>query len=212
MALNGPDGELNWFIPSTFLNYKWRNDDHWWQQWWLLRRYCQWYNRVQLSKRSMGSLWVMSMGMVPWSMRVTETNFNCVPNLDSTCVCLFVDYLVMSAIDRLVSRWSVSAIDHCRLIINIDDWACRLLLSLTSPMSVHRLFLFVSWCRLLLRHLWGAIAMGLEIATRWVVNVGRDGRISQPFRRCWHRWCPPWPLMVICCQPWPNASHFCRDS
>ena len=65
-------------------------------------------------------------------------------------------------------------------------------------------FPFVSWCRLMLHHLWGAIAMGLEIATRWVVNVGHDGRISQPFRRWWHRWCPPWPLMVTCCRPWPK--------
>jgi len=105
----------------------------------------------------------------------------------------------------------ILAIDHFRLIINIDIWACRLLLSLTSPMSVLCLFLFVSWCRLLLRHLWGAIAMGLEIATRWVVNVGHNGRASQPVRRCWHRWCRPWPLMVICRRPWANRGHFNVD-
>jgi len=105
----------------------------------------------------------------------------------------------------------ILAIDHFRLIININIWACRLLLSLTSPTSVLCLFLFVSWCRLLLRHLWGAIAMGLEIATRWVVNVGHDGRISQPFGRCWYSWCQPWPLMVICRRPWPNRGHFNVD-
>ena len=110
----------------------------------------------------------------------------------------------LSAIDRLLFRWSVSAIDHFRLIIKFDDWASLLLWSLPTMVLLLCPLAFVHCFCLMLRHLWEAIAMGLEIATRWVIIVGHDGRISQPLSRCWHRWCRPWPLMVICCRPWPQ--------